>query len=79
MNEKFKKDKVWGCLGKGKHRDNLDGLEHKVIDEIFVDKDFSSAVVDHKVRAQRFGSVCACERYALCLCDSGLFATIYLI
>lgn len=29
MNEKFKKDEVWGYLGKAKQKDNMERIEHK--------------------------------------------------
>ena len=31
MNEKFKKDEVWGYLGKAKHRDNMESLHDDTI------------------------------------------------
>lgn len=34
MNEKFKKDEVWGYLGKAKQRDETEGSEHNVPEQI---------------------------------------------
>ena len=46
MNEKFKKDEVWGYLGKAKQREKIEGMEENTTDQSMVDKE---ALLDPKV------------------------------
>ncbi|CAK7357268.1 unnamed protein product [Dovyalis caffra] len=46
MNEKFKKDEVWGYLGKAKQREKTEGMEDYTTDETMVDKEAPVVVPD---------------------------------
>lgn len=51
MNEKFKKDEVWGYLGKAKQREKIEGMEDNTTDQSMVDKEALAVVpnLDPKV------------------------------
>ncbi|KAJ6715639.1 DECAPPING 5-LIKE PROTEIN-RELATED [Salix viminalis] len=44
MNEKFKKDEVWGYLGKAKQREKIEGMEDNTTDQSMVDKEALAVV-----------------------------------
>lgn len=46
MNEKFKKDEVWGYLGKAKQREKTEGMEDNTTDQSMVDKEAPVVVLN---------------------------------
>ncbi|KAH8509876.1 hypothetical protein H0E87_007705 [Populus deltoides] len=46
MNEKFKKDEVWGYLGKAKQREKTEGMEDNTTDQSMVDKEAPIVVLN---------------------------------
>ncbi|KAG6778419.1 hypothetical protein POTOM_018283 [Populus tomentosa] len=46
MNEKFKKDEVWGYLGRAKQREKTEGMEDNTTDQSVVDKEAPVVVLN---------------------------------